>query len=326
MIHKNMPRGVLILGLVFVCVAVGLCVAFYIEMALLLLRPKRMSDARAIILLRRLSPADLGLEFEEVSFQVIDECSGRKLKIAGWWMPNADAGGKCAVIIHGYSDAKVGGIAWAPLLKSLGFAVLAIDLRAHGESGGVYSTAGYWERHDVNQVLDQLKSARPAETRQILLFGISLGAAVSAATAVMRNDLLAVILEGPFSVYRHAAFYESDRIGTPGPLFQEPAFRLAQWLARADFDAVRPIDTIPKVPCPLMVVQAGDDPFLSDEDRAAVRQAVESRSLTQAPSVCWELPGVHHVVGMRENPQEYRKHIEDFISKALQSTIVICEK
>jgi hypothetical protein len=321
-----MPRGVLIFALIFACVAVGLCVAFYITMALLLLRPKRMTDARAIVALHRLSPADLGMEFEEVSFHVIDEYSGRKLKIAGWWIPNPDANGRCAVIIHGYTDAKVGGIAWAPLLRSLGFAILAIDLRAHGESGGVYSTAGYWERHDVNQVLDQLKSARPAETRQILLFGISLGGAVSAATAAMRNDLLAVILEGPFAIYRHAAFYEADRIGTPGPLFQEPAFRLAQWLSKADFDAVRPIDTIPKVPCPLMVVQAGDDPFLSDEDRAAVRKAVESRGNSQAPSVCWELPGVHHVVGMREDPEEYRRRIEDFISKALQSTVVICEK
>jgi uncharacterized protein len=321
-----MPSGALIFVLLFLCVAAGLCIAFVITMALLLLRPKRMTDGRAMLLLRRLSPGDLGMEYEEVSFQVIDECTGRKLKIAGWWMPNGEAGGRCAVIVHGYSDAKVGGIAWAPLLKSLGFAILAIDLRAHGESGGVYSTAGFWERHDLNQVIDQVKLARPAETRQILLFGISLGAAVSAATAVMRNDLLAVILEGPFAVYRHAAFLEADRIGTPGRRFQEPAFRLAQWLSGADFDAVRPIDTIPKVPCPLMVVQAGDDPFLSEDDRAAVRRAVESRGSSQSPSVCWEQPGMHHVVGMRENPQEYRRQIEDFISKALQNTIVICEK
>ena len=109
-----------------------------------------------------------------MNFSVIDESGGPKLKIAGWWIGNPEARGRCAVILHGYSDAKVGGIAWAPLLRELGFAILAIDLRAHGESGGAYSTAGYWERHDLNQVLDQLKAARPAETRQILLFGISL--------------------------------------------------------------------------------------------------------------------------------------------------------
>src|SRR5580658_3137446 len=167
-----MPNGVLIFALVFVCIAAGLCIAFVITMALLLLRPKRMTDGRAIMLLRRLSPGDLGLEYEEVSFQVIDECSGRKLKIAAWWMPNAEAGGRCAVIVHGYSDAKVGGIAWAPLLRSLGFAVLAIDLRGHGESGGRYCTAGFWERHDLNQVINQFRASRPEQTQQVILFGI----------------------------------------------------------------------------------------------------------------------------------------------------------
>ncbi len=321
-----MLRGLLMLaavmgGIAMICYGLGI-----IAMARMLLRPRRMGEGRALLHLGRLTPADLGLEFEKADFSVIDESSGRKLPIAGWWIGNADARGRCAVILHGYSDAKVGGIAWAPLLRELGFAILAIDLRAHGESGGDYCTGGYWERHDLNQVLDQLKAARPGQTRQILLFGISLGAAVAAATAQMRSDLLAVILECPYSSFHNAAVRQADRIGTPGPFFQEPAYRLSEWMAAADFDAVRPVDTIPKIPCPVMVVQSSDDPFLSDQDRRAVRQAVESRAACQGPSVCWELPNTHHVVGMRENPAEYRRRIEDFLSRVLQNTVAVCDK
>lgn len=321
-----MLRGLLILAAVMAGIAMVCCGLGIVVMARMLLRPRRMDEGRALWHLQRLSPADLGLEFENASFSVIDESNGRKLHIAGWWIGNADARGRCAVILHGYSDAKVGGIAWAPLLRELGFAILAIDLRAHGESGGAYCTGGYWERHDVNQVLDQLKAARPGETRQILLFGISLGAAVAAATAPMRSDLLALILECPFSSFHNAAARQADRIGTPGPFFQEPAFRLAKWIAGADLDAVRPVDTIGKIPCPVMVIQSCDDPFLSAEDRAAVRQAVESRAASQGPSVCWELPGTHHVVGMREDPAEYRRRIEDFLSRVLQNTVAVCDK
>ncbi|MGD0463667.1 MAG: alpha/beta hydrolase [Tepidisphaeraceae bacterium] len=321
-----MLRELLVLALVMIAIALVFAGAGIVIMALMLLRPPRMKDARAIFLLQRLSPADLGMEFEDVSFQVIDQSDGGKLTIAGWWIANPDARGRCAVILHGYSDAKVGGIAWAPLLRELGFAILAIDLRAHGESGGVYSTAGYWERHDVNQVIDQLKAARPAQTRQILLFGISLGAATAAATAILRNDLWAVILECPFSDFHHAAANQADRIGTPGTLFQDAAYLLAKRISRADFDAVRPTDTIPRIPCPLMVIQSCDDPFLSAEDLAAVRQAVESRSTGQGPSICWALPDTHHVVGIRENPEEYRRRIEDFLSKVLDNTVEVCEK
>src|SRR5450631_1908791 len=124
----------------------GIAVAL---MSQVLLRPRRMSDARALFHLKRLSPADLAMQFENVSFSVIDERDGKKLKLAGWWIPNsnAEARGRCAIIVHGYGDAKVGGIAWAPLLQSLGFSVLAVDLRAHGESQGTLCTAGFWERH-----------------------------------------------------------------------------------------------------------------------------------------------------------------------------------
>src|SRR5690606_36813730 len=106
--------------------------------------------------------------------------------------------GRCVVALHGYSDAKVGVIAWAPTFHALGYGVLALDLRAHGESDGVSSTAGYFERHDVTEVINQFRAARPGETRSIVLFVMSLGAAVACAVAVDRDDLVGVVLESPF--------------------------------------------------------------------------------------------------------------------------------
>ena len=37
---------------------------------------------------------------------------------------------RCVVLLHGYADAKVGAIAWAPMWHELGYHALAIDLRA----------------------------------------------------------------------------------------------------------------------------------------------------------------------------------------------------
>ena len=213
--------------------------------------------------------------------------------------------GRCAVIIHGYSDAKVGGIAWAPLLRSLGYSVLAVDLRAHGESEGTYCTAGYWERHDVNQMIDQWKAMHAGETRHMILFGISMGAAVAAAAAALRDDLAAVILESPYRDFSAAASNQATRLGMPGPFFQARAIAVAQWIATCDFSAVRPVDLIPSITSPLMVIQAGNDPFLSGEDSAMIRRAVESRPAASGPSVLWMLEGVHHVVGMCDDPDEY---------------------
>lgn len=321
-----MVERFVILAIVMAGVGVAAGVGMIVVLAFMLLRPKRMSDARALVLLGRLSPRDLGMEYESVVYQVIDESTGGKMRISGWWIPTPGARGRCAVILHGYSDSKVGGIAWAPMLRAMGFNILALDLRAHGESGGVYTSAGFWERHDLSQVIDQTKTERAKDFEQIILFGVSIGAAVAAATAAMRSDLQAVILESPFADFHNAAARHGSNLGTPGPFFQEPAYRLAQWIAKADFNAVRPVEMIPKIRCPVLLIQSGDDPFVSPEDQAELRRAIQSCASKPIPGVCWELPGVHHVIGMRVHPEEYSRQIRDFISKALQTTVPICEK
>src|ERR1700733_3113274 len=101
-------------------------------------------------------------------------------------MPNQNSSNKTVILIHGYADAKVGSIAWAPTWQSLGYHILAIDLRAHGESAGRFTTAGFFERHDLDQIINQLRAAHPQQTERLVLFGISLGAAVALAAAALR--------------------------------------------------------------------------------------------------------------------------------------------
>jgi pimeloyl-ACP methyl ester carboxylesterase len=312
--------------LVIILLGVGAAwnVVLVVLMAFAMLRPPRMGDGRAIVLLGRLSPADLGLQYEQKSYVVRDECTGRKLKIAAWWMENPQTRGKCAVIVHGYGDAKVGGIAWAPLLISLGFSVLAIDLRAHGESEGKNCTAGFWERHDLNQVLDQLRADRGDAVRQIILFGVSLGAAVCAATAATRQDISAVILECPFADYYRAAAYLAGRMGAPIFLFRKFSLRVAEWIGRCDFAQVAPVKMIPRISAPLMLIQSGDDPFVTPADASELRVALLSRP-AQSISVHWGLEGVHHVVGLCDDPQGYNNRITDFLAQALPKAVEICD-
>src|SRR4051812_9835381 len=173
-------------------------------MARFLLRPPRMTDGKAAWLLKRLTPLDLGLAFTPLSFTIRDELAKQPLQIAAWWIPHNNSN-TTTILLHGYADAKVGAIAWAPLFHDLHHNILALDLRAHGESGGAISTAGYWERHDLNQILNELRARYPNETQQLILFGASLGAAVAIALAAERTDVDAVILESPFTDFRHAA-------------------------------------------------------------------------------------------------------------------------
>src|SRR4051812_46591822 len=89
-------------------------------MARALVRPPRMTDGKALYVLKRVTPGDLGMTFEDATFTVRDLRTGKPLKLAGWWMPYPHAQGRCVVLVHGYADGKIGAIAWAPLWHGLG--------------------------------------------------------------------------------------------------------------------------------------------------------------------------------------------------------------
>lgn len=311
-----MGMAYLWLGLVLLLVAAGMIAALVVMMARHLLRPPRMTDGKAMYVLKRLTPEDLGLPFESVTFSVQDVASRQSLKLAAWWIGAALPSSRTVLILHGYSDAKVGGIAWAPIWRSLGWNVLAIDLRAHGESEGIHSTGGYFEREDVSQIIDQIRAARPTSTQAIALFGVSLGAAVACGVGAMRDDLSAVILESPYSDFRLAIASHGRRMGMPIEWAYGLAYRFAERLSGARFDEVKPIDLIPQIRAPLLIIHAGGDTFVLAHEVAALQQALQRRD-TSLHTQSHFIPDVQHTMGLMQDPSAYRDALRQFLDATL---------
>jgi fermentation-respiration switch protein FrsA (DUF1100 family) len=311
-----MFSNVLTLFLMLLAVGGLLVVAVCFAMANVLLKPPRMVGGRALWILKRLEPSDLGLAFEDAAFFVHDERTRVQIKLPAWWIPAAQTSGRCAIIVHGYADSKVGGIAWAPTFRAMGYNVLAVDLRAHGEAEGRHTTAGYFERHDLSLVIDQLRATRPGEAKQLVLFGVSLGAAVAGAAAALRDDVDAVIMDCPYSDYVAAAKTHARAMGMPGPVFQSIAINWAQKLSGADFLECSPVRVIRALACPLMVIHGADDLFVDPADMEQVEAAVRSRPADLGPTVYWRADQTHHVLALRTDPEDFRRRIEEFLAAA----------
>lgn len=280
-----------------------------------LLRPPRMTDGKALVVLGRLSPADLGLSHSPMNFTVPDAAQpGRSIRLTGWWLPAAVPSERCVVLLHGYADAKVGAIAWAPTWHGLGWNVLAIDLRGHGESEGRHSTAGFYERDDLDAVLNALRQERPGATRRLALFGVSLGGAVALATAARRSDLDAVIVESVYADYLTAVRAHGRRLAMPLEWTHPIAFRIAEWVSGARFADVRPVDLIPRVAAPLLLIHSGADSFVSPADQSRLDAALAQRS---AIGERWVIEQAEHTLGLQRDPQAYRDRLAAFLDRAL---------
>lgn len=293
-------------GLLAIALGIGL-------LARTILRPPRMTDGKALYRLRRLSPGDLGLAYTDCSFNLLDE-RNRALRITAWWIPAIYPSRQCAVLIHGYADAKVGAIAWAPLLHSLGLNVLAPDLRAHGESGGTFCTAGVYERQDIVQVLHQLRAARPEETRDLLLFGISLGAAVAFAAATDDKTIRAVVAECPYTSFDRGVVAHMRLLGLASRRLTEAALRLAAVRAAADFATAAPLRLLASVRCPIMIVRSEQDALVSPADCADLQAALVAR---QNPLDLFWTTSAPHLLALQVDPEQYRQKLQQFVERAL---------
>jgi pimeloyl-ACP methyl ester carboxylesterase len=308
-----MAGSVFILLAVMLGVGIALLAATLFMMAMTLLRPPRMTDGRAAAILRRISPGDVGLHYSELQFNPRDKLTGRILATPAWWIAHPNAGGRCVVLIHGYADGKIGAMAWAPLWHALGYNILAYDLRAHGYAGGRYSTAGFFERYDLDQILNELIASKPTDTRQIVLFGVSLGAAVALGTSELRGDIAGLVLECPYADYRNAIDAHAHEMQMPLPRLAPAAVRLAEWLSGADFAAVRPIEMLARAKIPVVLIDAASDPYVSRADAAQLAQVMQDRAAAGVPSVYWQVAGAAHVMGIVADVEEYHRRLSAFL-------------
>lgn len=286
--------------------------------AWVLLRPARMTPARALARLGFMTPGDLGISFEQQDLPITDARTGRALRLAGWWMPAPGGADSSVILIHGYADSRAGVMPWAAAFLRAGVNVLAIDLRAHGESEGAFTSAGLLEGDDVRQVVGQLRDQRPDASRHLFLAGVSMGAAVALAAADGMDDLAGVILDSPVADFYRGAERQLWLMGLAGPVVLKPGLWLVEaWLGRR-FNEIRPARLVARRKCPVLAILPGSDLFLPPEDAEALSRAIErppegnGLATGDDPSTVLPYPGTFHMQPIGFDPEGYTQALQRF--------------
>lgn len=248
------------LGRVVLLAAIGLP---YVMSTLMVYRPKvvPLDD-----------PATrLGVPFERVEFTAKDGT-----RVVGWWMPAASLEGDRArdsvVVCHGLGSNKSNHLALAVAPLKAGYNVLAIDLRAHGESGGQICTFGDRERLDALAAVDWLTTNHPDRSHRVLGVGASMGAAALLAAAADPSDagqrIDAVVAYGTYDDLRglaHSVF--TDHFPAPlAWLLEHVGVPIASLHAGTDLTSFSPAESAEKLwPRPLLVIHGTADEIIRFE-------------------------------------------------------------
>ncbi len=127
-----------------------------------------------------ISPPDYGAASEVVHITTED---GIEL-VAYWTYPKEKKIRGTLLFVHGVGGCKEHFVPLASKLTESGIASIVFDGRAHGESGGIYCTYGFYEKKDVSAVVDFIEEKQL--NVPLGIWGNSLGGAI--AIQALEND------------------------------------------------------------------------------------------------------------------------------------------
>mgnify|MGYP001355660392 CR=1 FL=1 len=253
-------------------------------------------------------PCAIGAPPADLPAQDLSLVAPDGVALRGWYVPCERPRG-VVVLLHGIGGSRLAMVDRARMLRAAGYALVMIDLRAHGESGGERISAGHFERLDARAAVEFARTAEPRAP--IGVIGVSLGGAAALLASPLGID--ALVLE---SVYPNITAAIHNRVAARlGWLSYVPAELLLLQLAprlRVSPAELRPEDLLPRVGCPLLLISGSQDRHTpAQEARAMLERAPALKEL-------WLVAGAAHVDLHRASPGEYRRRVLEFLDANLR--------
>lgn len=246
-----------------------------------------------------LTPRDLKMNYEDVSFRTADG-----LTLRGWHIPSAKTSDKTLILLHGYPADK-GNILPALAFLHGDFNLLLFDFRYLGQSEGSYSTAG------AKEVKDLLAAAQFLKTRgvkEVGVWGFSMGGAVALMAIEKAPEIKAVIAESSYASLAHMAL-ELFRI----PLLNYPAAYLVGLWAKLfigiDLRDVSPVERVRHTSVPILIIHSSADAVIPFSHARSLQQALKNNPRAEF----WFHEGSAH----GQLAADYQSRVRNFFHKNL---------
>ena len=223
---------------------------------------------RPIKIISPLTPASLGLAYENVAFQTADH-----VLIKGWFIPSKKPHAKTIILLHGYPADK-GNILPSRIFLHRQFNLLLIDFRYLGESEGAYSTVGKKEILDLQAAIAYLHK-RGIHT--VGVWGFSLGAAVALMSAPTSPDIKAIVAEAS---YARLDLLADSHYPIPG-LNYVIGQGLRLWsrvFLNIDINSMRPDQSIATLTIPILLIYSKNDDVINFQHAQIMEQATQGKT------------------------------------------------
>ncbi|MBL0268825.1 MAG: alpha/beta fold hydrolase [Chitinophagaceae bacterium] len=251
-------------------------------------------------------PRSSNLEAPVFAIDTVRLQTKQGLAINAWYAP-ADTTAKGTVILfHGIGGSKMTLIDEVNEFRYLGYNIMMVDFRGHGNSEGNRTTIGYREAEEVRLAYDFV---RQKGEQHIFIYGSSMGA-VSVARAVYLYEmkLSGLILEMPFYSLQTYLKARAAQIGFPAQPF---AFFTSFWIGlEKGFNGYKHKTTryAAAIKCPVLLTWGTLDHYVNEKEIRTIYEAIPG---PHKRLVVYE--GASHESLLRKDPEKWRTSTESFL-------------
>lgn len=245
------------------------------------------------------TPADHSLTYEDVFFETQD---GQALH--GWFLPTPRRTARGTVLhLHGNAANITGHYEFARWLPDAGYNTLVFDYRGFGRSKGSVTRAGTVK--DAMAALDYLRVRGDVDADRIVVWGQSIGGAISVALAAeRRSQIRGLVVEAGFSSYRGIVRHHVMH----NPLL----LALAWWFPFFISEELKPIDLVDQIsPVPVLFIHGTADRVVPHK----MSQAMYDKA--KQPKELWLIQSADHYGIWESNPETAQGRLLNFFETAI---------
>jgi len=231
------------------------------------------------------------------------------LKLHGIYIPARDKhSNKLAIVMHGYQSKARDMMIIAKMYSDMGFQVLVIDQRAHGQSQGKFTSVGYYESYDLKKWLHFVTRNYGANIN-ILLHGVSMGAATAVLATRFResNNVKMMVLDSCFTNFKDTLKLSTDH--GYQKLFIPGVNLMSRFILKFGLKTVNPLKHIRRSNIPSIFIYGSDDKVITKKMTESLHHHLKSQQ-----KEILIIEGARHAKGFELDKDRYIQHVLDMAS------------
>lgn len=218
-----------------------------------------------------------------------------------------------ALVCHGYTSKAKHMAGFVNKFYSLGYNVLAVDARAHGDSEGTKIGMGWPERMDVIEWIKLILSWN--SDAKIILHGVSMGAATVLMTSgeALPENVKVVIADCGYTSEWDEFRCEADVLHIPWFPVLNVASKLSKLYDGYNFKQASAIEQVKKSRIPTLFIHGSEDELVPYDMLGKLYSAASCEK------ECLTVDGAGHALSSSVEPELYWNTVESFIEKYINN-------